>query len=237
MKKNGLVGKAFILGGFLASALSVSPAADLEEERMTLGRELVDDLKASFVRLGAEGPNGLEAARDYLVEAPNPLIGVMLDALAARLDELRHGPTERARPAIESFAAIGASRFLVEGLGNPSMDVNILTVKALKRVNDPAVVDELGAFLLREMHENRFGGSESATVHAIVKTATVDAIASLAGVQAPSDVATARTEAILDTLRVVSGSRQVVLFSQEEEVRRWAEKNLEPDQLVHLDSS
>ena len=45
-----------------------------------------------------------------------------------------------------------------------------------------------------------------------------------------------RTRAILDTLLALSEERQVIVFSQEDEVLEWAEENLhEPaHSLVHL---
>jgi hypothetical protein len=47
----------------------------------------------------------------------------------------------------------------------------------------------------------------------------------------------ARTVSILDLLHEISRERQVIVFSQEEDVRRWAEKSLNPehDLLVPLD--
>lgn len=47
-----------------------------------------------------------------------------------------------------------------------------------------------------------------------------------------------RTAAILDLLHEISRERQVILFSQEEDVRRWAETSLNPehDSLVRLDA-
>jgi uncharacterized protein YhaN len=38
-----------------------------------------------------------------------------------------------------------------------------------------------------------------------------------------------RTSAILDLLNEISRERQVIVFSQEEDVRRWAESNLGQD--------
>ena len=48
-----------------------------------------------------------------------------------------------------------------------------------------------------------------------------------------------RTQAILDLLHEFSTDRQVIVFSQEEDVRRWAGERLEPDQdlLIMLESS
>jgi uncharacterized protein YhaN len=39
----------------------------------------------------------------------------------------------------------------------------------------------------------------------------------------------ARTIAILDTLHALSGERQIILFTQEEDVLRWAEGHLSKD--------
>jgi len=46
-----------------------------------------------------------------------------------------------------------------------------------------------------------------------------------------------RTEAVLDLLHELSGERQVILFSQEDEVRHWAQASLTApdDALIHLD--
>jgi hypothetical protein len=46
-----------------------------------------------------------------------------------------------------------------------------------------------------------------------------------------------RTEAVLDLLHKLSGERQVILFSQEDEVRHWAQASLTApdDALIHLD--
>jgi exonuclease SbcC len=46
-----------------------------------------------------------------------------------------------------------------------------------------------------------------------------------------------RTVAALDLLHELSGEHQVVLFSQEDEVLRWAERRLEAseDRLIRLD--
>jgi uncharacterized protein YhaN len=48
-----------------------------------------------------------------------------------------------------------------------------------------------------------------------------------------------RTVAILDLLHEISRERQVIVFSQEEEVRRWAESSLDPirDAIVRLSNS
>jgi uncharacterized protein YhaN len=48
----------------------------------------------------------------------------------------------------------------------------------------------------------------------------------------------ARTVAILDLLHEISRERQVIVFSQEEDVSRWSETSLNPerDSLVRLDA-
>jgi len=46
-----------------------------------------------------------------------------------------------------------------------------------------------------------------------------------------------RTEAVLNLLHEMCGTRQVIVFSQEEDVRHWAEKNLvgkEHDKIIRL---
>jgi uncharacterized protein YhaN len=46
-----------------------------------------------------------------------------------------------------------------------------------------------------------------------------------------------RTKSILETLKTISAERQIILFSQEEDVLRWVEENIKGnarDQLIRL---
>jgi uncharacterized protein YhaN len=157
-----------------------------------------------------------------------------LSGTLSRTYEFLHDAQERVHrdiaPVLEQTLRVWLPRVTGGRYADASVDPELLVVK----VKDPA-----GNF--RDAEVLSQGTLEQ--IYLLLRMALV-AHLTKAGETSPlifDDVTvqtdSARTMAILDLLHEISGGRQVIVFSQEEDVRRWAETslNLERDSLVRLE--
>jgi uncharacterized protein YhaN len=175
------------------------------------------------------------AAEEALAAAKAELERVRrLSVTLSRTYEFLHDAQERVHrdiaPVLEQTLRVWLPRVTGGRYGDASVDPELLVVK----VKDPA-----GNF--RDAEVLSQGTLEQ--IYLLLRMALV-AHLTKAGETSPlifDDVTvqtdSARTTAILDLLHEISGGRQVIVFSQEEDVRRWAETslNLQRDSLVRLE--
>lgn len=204
-------------------------AAQERKERL-LG--LVGDLRGQQTRLVSDMPSVAraledEAAAEQALETVTELAGA-LDVTIAELERAKERSHATVAPALE-----GCVRpWVPEVTRGRYLDARINPADLTMKVTDHA-----GA--VREASLLSHGTTEQ--LYLLLRVALAQTLASvdetaplvLDDVTVQSDVA--RTRAVLDLLHRVSAERQVVLFSQEDEVVAWAQERLgEQDALVPL---